>query len=125
MLNKLSKEMEEMKDNPKLNRAQKAVYEKSIKQFDEAAKSLDGDTAEAFKAWQKLQKKVDPRLLKTFGGDIKTLKAIETITEEELAIIKVKSEEEIIEFFKESKKITISNDIAKQLKVLDSVEEVK
>jgi hypothetical protein len=41
MLNKLSKKMEEMKHNPKLNRAQIATYEKSIKQFNEAAKSLD------------------------------------------------------------------------------------
>jgi hypothetical protein len=107
-----------------MNRAQESVYKKSIKLFDEAANSLDGETAEAFKAWQKLQNKINPNLLKSFGGDIKTLKLIESLPDEELATIIGKSEKEIIEFFK-SKNITISNDIAKELKILNSVDEIK
>jgi hypothetical protein len=50
-----------------MNRAQEKVYEKSIKQFELAEKSLDGETAEAYKARQKLQDKVSPKLLKTLG----------------------------------------------------------
>ena len=125
MLNKLSAEMnEKLKSWVKMNRAQESVYKKSIKLFDEAANSLDGETAEAFKAWQKLQNKINPNLLKSFGGDIKTLKLIESLPDEELATIIGKSEKEIIEFFK-SKNITISNDIAKELKILNSVDEIK
>ena len=125
MLNKLSSQMSEKLNSwVKMNRAQKAVYKKSIKQFDEAAKSLDWETAEAFKAWQKLQDRVSPKLLKSVGGDMKTLKLIESLPDEELAKIAGKSEKEIVEFFK-LKNITISDDIAKQLKVLKNANEIR
>jgi hypothetical protein len=67
---------------------------------------------------------VDPKLLKSFGGNLKTLKLIESLPDEELAKIIGKSEKEIVEFFK-AKNITVSSDIVKQLKILNSVEEIK
>lgn len=125
MLNRLSSQMSEKLNSwVKMNRAQKAVYKKSIKQFDEAAKSLDWETAEAFKAWQKLQDKVSPKLLKSVGGDMKILKLIEALPDEELAKIAGKSEKEIVDFFK-LKNITISEDMAKQLKVLKNANEIR
>ena len=132
MLNRVRKQMSDLKEEMseklknwvKMNRAQEKVYEKSIKQFELAEKSLDGETAEAYKARQKLQDKVSPKLLKTLGWDTKTLRLIEALPDEELALIVGKNEEEIVEFFK-LKNIKISEDIAKELKVLKNVDEIR
>jgi predicted transcriptional regulator len=52
------------------------------------------------------------------------LRLIEALPDEELALIVGKNEEEIVEFFK-LKNIKISEDIAKELKVLKNVDEIR
>ena len=127
MLENLSSQMKEKLESwVKMNKAQRKVYEKSIKEFSNAAVSLDKETAEAFKSWQKLQDKVSLRLLETtwWRVAVKTLKLIEWLADEELEKILKMEWEDIVRFFK-SKNIDISIDLAKQLKVAKNADEVR
>lgn len=124
MMENISSEMSEKLKSPKLNKAQRKVYEKSIKEFNTAVESLDWETAEAFKAYQKLQDRLPTNLWKTMHYDMKTLRLIDEIPEKELASIVGENEGRIIEFF-DSKWIKVSEDLARQLKIAKNAKEIK
>ena len=124
MMENISWEMSEKLKSPKLSKAQRKVYEKSIKEFNTAAESLDGETAEAFRAYQKLQDRLPTNLWKTMHYDMKTLRLIEGIKKEELTEIIGKNEREIIEFF-DNRSIKVSEDLARQLKIAKNADEIK
>jgi len=130
LLTRAKKQMEELKNDVKVSRAQKKVYEKSIKRFDEAANSLDGETAKALKAWHKLENKIPSWLLKKwFGMNTRTLglidELVESLPDEELERVLKMWDAEIIKYFKDVKKIDISLDFAKQLKVAKNAAEIR
>ena len=108
----------------KMSRLQKYTYNKSIKNFREAADSLDKKTAMAFKDRQKLWKKMPPNFLKHLNVDSKVLDLIDALPENELAKIIGKSEKEVVEILG-NKWIKISEDFAKSLKLAWNVQEIK
>ena len=125
MLSGLADQMEDrMKWWLKLNKVQKYTYEKSIKNFRKAAESLDNQTAEAFKVWQKIGDKLPPQYLEHLNINHNVLSLIDALPDEELAKIIGKDEQAIVKFM-EKKGITISTDFAKSLKLAKNVQEIK
>ena len=124
MMENISSEMGEKLKSPKLNKAQRRVYEKSIKEFKAAAESLDWETVEAFKAYQQLQDRLPTDLWEIMNYDMKTLRSIENLPDGELVTIVGKDEKAIMKFF-DAKWIKVSEDLARQLKVAKNVSEIR
>jgi glucose-6-phosphate-specific signal transduction histidine kinase len=82
-----------------MNRAQRKTYEKSIKQFNEAAKSLDSESADAFRAWQNLSDRLPPNFLDDLKINRRILDLIDNLPDAELAKIIGKDEKFIVKFF--------------------------
>lgn len=122
---KLADQMEEMiKPWVKLNRIQRNTYEKSIKNFREAADALDNETADAFKIWQKIWDRLPPDFLKRLNVDHHVLDMIDELPEKELNNLVKKSEKEIVDILKR-KWISVSEDFVKSLKIANNAQEVK
>lgn len=127
ILEDLSEQMQSKLDSGlKMNKSQRKVYQKSIKQFNDAAESIWGkETQEAFRAWQSLQDRLPSNLLtKGVKADRWVLNAIDALPDEELVKIIWKDEKTIIKIF-DSKWIKVSEDLARQLKVTKNVAEIK
>ena len=125
MMKNISNKMQEKLDSwVKMNRAQRKTYEKSIKQFNEAAKSLDSESADAFRAWQNLSDRLPPNFLDDLKINKRILDLIDNLPDAELAKIIGKDEKFIVKFFSD-KWISVSEDFAKQLKIVRNVSEIK
>jgi len=125
MMQDIANQMNEKLNSPKLNKVQRKTYEKSVKNFKNAAESLDAETADAFQAWQKLQDRMPSTARKAMNYDKNTLRLIENLPEKELEdVTKLADEKAIIKFF-DNKWIKVSEDLARQLKIAKNVSEIK
>ena len=126
MMENIRNQMKERLGNTevKMNRVQKSTYNKSIKEFDKALESFDSETVDAFKEWQKISDRVPPDFLKNLKINKKILDMIDALPEDELIKIVWMDEKNIVKFFKWHW-IDISEDFAKQLKLVKNVWEIK
>jgi hypothetical protein len=125
LMQDLSTNLAEKAKSPKINRAMKASYEKSIKIFNESAWSLDDDVGKAFMQWQKLWSKLPESTLKSLWVNKKFTQIVDVMPDEELAQIIWKNSDEIKQFFKVSKWLDISDDLAKQLTLAEHVSDLR
>lgn len=125
LMQDLSANLAEKAKSPKINRSMKAAYEKSIKIFNESAWSLNDDVGKAFMEWQKLWSKLPESTLKSLWVSKKFTQIIDVMPDEELAQIVWKNSDEIKQFFKVSKWLDISDDLAKQLKLAEHVSDLR
>jgi nitrate reductase NapAB chaperone NapD len=125
LMQDLSANLAEKAKSPKINRAMKASYEKSIKIFNESAWSLNDDVGKAFMQWQKLWSKLPESTLKSLWVSKKFTQILDVMPDEELAQIIWKNSDEIKQFFKVSKWLDISDDLAKQLKLAEHISDLR
>lgn len=125
LMQDLSANLAEKAKSPKINRSMKAAYEKSIKIFNESAWSLNDDVGKAFMQWQKLWSKLPESTLKSLWVSRKFTQVMDAMPDEEFAQIIWKNSDEIKQFFKVSKWLDISDDLAKQLKLAEHISDLR
>lgn len=125
LMQDISLNLAEKSKSPKINRSMKASYEKSIKVFNESAWSLNDDVGKAFMERQKLWSKLPESTLKSLNVNRKFTGIIDAMADDDLAKIVGKNSDEIKQFFKISKWIDISDDLAKQLKLAEHFSDLR
>ena len=125
LMDNISADLLEKAKSPKINTSMKAAYEKSAKIFNESASSLTDDVGKAFVERQKLGDKLPESVLKSLWINKKFTKIIDAMPDEELMQIIGKNSDEVKQFFKTSKWIDITDDLAKQLTKAQHVSDLR